>query len=152
MSIRERRGSRALVTPGCLPNHQPLRGIQTPLRLLPRRDAWRASDGRRLGTWRSPSPSYERSGRKKEKAEERRQEAGPLGRAKKAFVKAAHAEGRYPLNEVSLFGTKCRRTGSSKFVCSWLWVRSGPFPNEEIAAIVTHEHAHYYVGPFSFNE
>lgn len=38
------------------------------------------------------------------------------------------------------------------FVCSWLWIRGGPFHNEEIAANVTHEHAHYYVGPFSFNE
>jgi hypothetical protein len=75
-----------------------------------------------------------------------------LGQAKKAFVNAAHAEGRYPLNEVSSFGTKCRRTGGSTFVCSWLWIRGGPYHNDEITATVTHEHAHSYVGPFSFNE
>jgi hypothetical protein len=81
-----------------------------------------------------------------------KQEASPLGQAKKAFVSAAHAEGRYQLNEVSSFGTKCRRTGGSTFVCSWLWIRSGPYHNEEITATVTHEHGHYYVGPFSSNE
>jgi len=89
---------------------------------------------------------------KKERAQERRQETSPLGQAKKAFISAAHAEGRYPLNEVSSFGTKCRRTGGSTFVCSWLWIRSGPYHNEEITATVTHEHGHYYVGPFSSNE
>jgi hypothetical protein len=89
---------------------------------------------------------------KKERAEERRREASPLGQAKKAFVDAAHAEGRYPLNEVSSFGTQCRRTGSSTFVCRWLWVRTGPYHNEEITATVRHERGHYYVGPFSFNE
>lgn len=89
---------------------------------------------------------------RKEKAEERREEASPLGQAKKAFVKAANTEGRYPLNEVSMFGTKCRRTGGTTFVCSWLWVRGRPYQNEEITATVTREHAHYYVSPFSFNE
>lgn len=89
---------------------------------------------------------------KKERAEERREEASPLGQAKRAFVKAAHAEGRYPLNKVSAFGTKCRQTGSSTFVCSWLWIRSAPHHDEQITATVRREHKHYYVGPFRFNE
>lgn len=89
---------------------------------------------------------------RKERAEERRQEASPLGQAKKAFVRAAHAEGRYPLNKVTAFGTRCRQTGHSTFVCSWLWVRSPPYHDEQITATVRHEYKHYYVGPFRFNE